>query len=87
MTDYDDRYCAINDALWLVQHGPRDPQPPVPDPNVRTRGVDFPFVSYSREIPSDQGDPRYAEISLALDIARFLLDEELPEDVAEDDRV
>lgn len=78
--DYQSRYAAINDALWLLQRGPRDPNPPKEPQNTRASYDGPMYATGFVGSNGDSGDPRYAEVSLALDIARFLLDEELLDD-------
>jgi hypothetical protein len=81
---YASRLTAINDALWLVKRGPSNPEPPDPaarlGANHMIQGFTGGYASSSREVAED---PRYAEIGLALDIARFLLDEEMDDDEEE----
>ncbi len=81
LTPYLLRLRAINDALRLIQRGPSEP--PRERPDLSLSGVGHAYLSHSS--PMDSTDPRYAEVSLALDIARFLLDEELDDEEDDDD--
>jgi hypothetical protein len=71
---YDDRLRALNDALWLVEHGAANPHP---EAQAHRGDPSYAYLSSSGSAQSS-----YDRANVALDYARFLLDEEV-EDVPE----